>query len=148
MYALSLSLQFSKAIPDAQIHREALPRHQLRRWIRHALQDDAEITVRIVDEHEGRSLNRQYRGKDQATNILTFDYSLEPLISADLVLCAAVVSREAQAQHKTLKAHYAHLLVHGTLHAQGWDHELEEDAQVMELRESDIMARLGFPNPY
>ncbi len=145
---LTLSLQFGK-LPDAAIHRAALPRHKVARWIRHALQSDAEITVRIVDAEEGRALNRDYRHKDSATNVLTFDYTQEPVVTADLVLCAPVVAREAKKQGKTLQAHYAHLLVHGTLHAQGWDHETsEEDAQVMELRELEILARLGFKNPY
>ena len=147
MNQLTLSLQFAK-IKDADVHRAALPRHKVARWIRHALQDDAEITVRIVDEAEGRALNHDYRQKDYATNVLTFDYTLEPVVTADLVLCAPVVAREAAEQNKTLAEHYAHLLVHGTLHAQGWDHEEDEDAQVMELRETDILARLGFANPY
>ncbi len=145
--ALTLSLQFSK-ITQADKHRAALPRHMVAKWIRHSLQSDAEITVRIVDADEGQTLNREYRKKDYATNVLTFDYTQEPVVSADLVLCAPVVAKEAREQKKTLQAHYAHLIVHGTLHAQGWDHELEEDAQVMELRETEIMARLGFKNPY
>ena len=145
---LTLSLQFGK-FPDAAVHRAALPRHKVARWIRHALQSDAEITVRIVDAEEGQALNRDYRHKDYATNVLTFDYTQEPVVTADLVLCAPVVEREAREQGKTLEAHYAHLLVHATLHAQGWDHETsEEDAQVMELREVEILARLGFANPY
>ena len=145
---LALSLQFGK-IDDAALHRAALPRHKVARWIRHALQSDAEITVRIVDAEEGLALNRDYRKKDYATNVLTFDYSLEPVVTADLVLCAPVVAQEAKEQGKTLQAHYAHLLVHGALHAQGWDHETsEEDAQVMELREVEILARLGFDSPY
>jgi probable rRNA maturation factor len=144
---LSLSLQFGK-IEDAALHRAALPRHKVIRWIRHALQSDAEITVRIVDADEGQALNRDYRQKDYATNVLTFDYTQEPVVTADLVLCAPVVAREAAEQNKTLAEHYAHLLVHGALHAQGWDHEEDEDAQVMELRETDILARLGFANPY
>ena len=145
---LTLSLQFGK-LDDAALHRAALPRHKVTRWIRHALQSDAEITVRIVDAEEGLALNRDYRKKDYATNVLTFDYTMEPVVTADLVLCAPVVAQEAKEQGKTLEAHYAHLLVHGTLHAQGWDHETsEEDAQVMELRESEILARLGFENPY
>ncbi len=144
---LTLSLQFS-AVAKADLHRAALPRHLVKKWIRHALQTDAEITVRIVDAEEGQSLNREYRKKDYATNVLTFDYAQEPVVSADLVLCAPVVAQEAKEQKKTLQAHYAHLIVHGTLHAQGWDHELDEDAQVMELRETEIMARLGFKNPY
>ncbi len=144
---LTLSLQFGK-LEDAALHRAALPRHKVARWIRHALQCDAEITVRIVDAEEGQALNRDYRKKDYATNVLTFDYTQEPVVTADLVLCAPVVAKEAKEQGKTLQEHYAHLLVHGALHAQGWDHDEEEDAQVMELRESEIMARLGFENPY
>jgi len=144
---LTLSLQFGK-LENATLHRGALPRHKVARWIRHALQSDAEITVRIVDTEEGQALNRDYRHKDYATNVLTFDYTQEPVVTADLVLCAPVVAQEAKEQGKTLQEHYAHLLVHGALHAQGWDHEAEEDAQVMELRESEIMARLGFENPY
>lgn len=145
--ALSLSLQFG-TVQYAERHRKALPRHKVTRWIRHALQTDAEITVRIVDAEEGQALNRDFRKKDYATNVLTFDYTQEPLVTADLVLCAPVVAKEAKEQGKTLQEHYAHLIVHGTLHAQGWDHELDEDAQVMELRETEIMARLGFKNPY
>ncbi|MCW2312859.1 rRNA maturation RNase YbeY [Rhodoferax antarcticus] len=147
MSQLTLSLQFAK-FPDATLHRAALPRHKVAKWIRHALQSEAEITVRIVDAEEGRALNRDYRHKDHATNVLTFDYTQEPIVTADLVLCAPVVAQEAKEQNKTLEEHYAHLLVHGTLHAQGWDHNEDEDAQVMELRESEIMARLGFENPY
>lgn len=145
---LSLSLQFG-AISDTERHRAALPRHKVMRWIRHALQEDAEITVRIVDAEEGQSLNRDFRKKDYATNVLTFDYTQEPLVSADLVLCAPVVAKEANAQGKTLQAHYAHLIVHGTLHAQGWDHETSKrDAQEMEAREVEILSGLGFANPY
>ena len=145
---LSLSLQFG-ALPDAALHRAALPRHSVTRWIRHALASDAEITVRIVGAEEGQTLNRDYRKKDYATNVLTFDYTQEPLVTADLVLCAPVVAKEARENHKTLQAHYAHLLVHGTLHAQGWDHETgEEDALEMEAYEIEILAGLGFDNPY
>ena len=144
---LTLSLQFAK-FEDAPLHRAALSRHKVRRWIRHALELPAEITVRIVDAQEGQALNRDYRQKDGATNVLTFDYTMEPVVTADLVLCAPVVAQEAKEQGKTLEAHYAHLIVHGTLHAQGWDHDLEEDAEVMEMRETDLMARLGFDNPY
>ena len=147
LHALTLSLQFGK-LPDADLHRAALPRHKVARWLRHALTSDAEITVRVVNAPEGQELNREYRKKDYATNVLTFDYTLEPVVTADLVLCAPVVEKEAKEQGKILQAHYAHLIVHGALHAQGWDHELDEDAQVMELRETEIMARLGFENPY
>ena len=141
--ALSLSLQFA----DTR-HRALLPRHKVARWMRAALQAPAEIAVRIVDADEGRSLNRDYRGKDYATNVLTFDYAREPVVHADLVLCAPVVEREAQEQGKAIEAHYVHLLVHGTLHAQGYDHEKSRDAKVMEAREREILAALGFADPY
>ena len=143
---LTLSLQFAR---DATQHRAQLPRHKVARWIRHALAMDAEITVRIVGAEEGQQLNRDYRHKDYATNVLTFDYQQEPTVAADLVLCAPVVEREAREQNKTLEEHYAHLLVHGTLHAQGWDHETsDEDAREMETYETAIMAELGFSDPY
>jgi probable rRNA maturation factor len=146
--SLSLSLQFG-AITDATSHRAALPRHAVARAIRHALEADAEITVRIVDAEEGRALNRDYRHKDKATNVLTFDYATEPLVMADLVLCAPVVAAEAQTMNISLAQHYAHLLVHGTLHAQGWDHETSKaDAEAMEARETEILAGLGWPDPY
>ena len=145
---LQLSLQFA-AFDGVAEHRAALPRHKVARWIRHALERDAEITVRIVGAEEGQALNRDYRQRDYATNVLTFDYTQEPVVTADLVLCAPVVAKEARENGKTLQAHYAHLLVHGTLHAQGWDHETgEADAEAMEARERAIMARLGFEDPY
>lgn len=148
LHALALSLQFGR-FKGVERHRAALPRHGVTRWIRHALDADAEITVRIVDADEGQQLNREFRGKDYATNVLTFDYAQTPLVMADLVLCAPVVAREAKEQRKTLAAHYAHLLVHGTLHAQGWDHETgEADAEAMEAREIEILAGLGIRDPY
>ena len=145
---LTLSLQFGKSIDEVALHRATLGRSKVTRWLRHALQSDAEITVRIVNAEGGQALNRDYRQKEDATNVLTFDYTQEPIVTADLVLCAPVVAAEAREQGKTLEAHYAHLLVHGALHAQGWDHDDDEDAQVMELRETDIMHRLGFDSPY
>jgi probable rRNA maturation factor len=141
--ALQLSLQFA----DAR-HREHLPRHRVQRWMRAALEHPAQIAVRIVGEEEGRALNRDYRGKDYATNVLTFDYAHEPEVQADLILCAPVLAAEAKKMRITLEAHYAHLLVHGTLHAQGYDHEEDADAQVMEARESEILVALGFADPY
>ena len=145
---LQLSLQFGD-IPYAARHRQALPRHFVVRCIRHALDADAEITVRIVDAEEGRALNSSYRSKDYATNVLTFDYAQSPVVMADLVLCAPVIAKEAKEQGKTLAAHYAHLLVHGTLHAQGWDHETSlKDAHAMEAHEITVLSGLGFDNPY
>ena len=143
MNTLRLSLQFA----DAR-HRALLPRHRVLRWMRAALQGPAEIAVRIVGAEEAQALNRDYRQKDYATNVLTFDYEQEPVVVADLVLCADVVAREAADQGIDIAAHYAHLLVHGTLHAQGYDHEDDADAAVMEARESELMVTLGFADPY
>lgn len=140
---LSLSLQFA----DPR-HRALLPRHKVQRFIRAALELPGEIAVRIVDAEEGRALNRDYRGKDYATNVLTFDYSHEPVVGADLVICAEVVEREAAAMGIPLLDHYAHMLVHGTLHAQGYDHEQDAEAECMEARESEILAGLGVADPY
>ncbi|MCX7742047.1 MAG: rRNA maturation RNase YbeY [Tepidimonas sp.] len=145
---LALSLQFAR-FEGVELHRAVLPRHAVTRWLRHALMRPAELTVRVVDAEEGRTLNRSWRRKDYATNVLTFDYQSEPVVLADLVLCAPVVAREAAEQGKTLQAHYAHLLVHGALHAQGWDHERSEaEAEAMEAREVEILDQLGFANPY
>ena len=140
---LQLSLQFADAT-----HREHLPRHRVAGWIRAALAAPGEITVRIVGAEEGRTLNREYRGKDYATNVLTFDYERAPVVLADLVLCAPVVAQEALEQGLALQAHYAHLMVHGTLHAQGFDHVTKAEARVMEARESALLQALGFGDPY
>ena len=145
---VDLALQFGE-FPAAAAHRALLARARVKRWIAMALKNDGELSVRIVGEDEGRSLNRQYRRKDYATNVLTFDYAREPVVSADLVLCGPVVEREAKEQGKSLEEHYAHLLVHGTLHAQGYDHELgEREALEMEAVEILLMAALGYANPY
>jgi probable rRNA maturation factor len=141
--ALRLSLQFA----DPR-HRGSLGRADVARWIRAALAVPAEITVRIVDGDEGLALNRDFRGQDHATNVLTFPYDDAPVLGADLVLCAPVVEAEADAQGIALVAHYAHLVVHGTLHAQGFDHERAADARRMEARESEILVGLGFADPY
>ena len=143
MPELTLSLQFA----DAR-HRAALPRHKVARWLRAALELPAEITVRIVGDDEGQSLNRDFRGKDYATNVLTFDYEHEPVVQADLVLAAGVVEREAIDLGIAVVDHYAHLLVHGALHAQGYDHEVDDEAAAMESRETAILLSLGIADPY
>jgi probable rRNA maturation factor len=140
---LTLSLQFAD-----RTDRALLPRHAVARWIRAALDAPAQITVRIVGADEGRALNRTYRRKDHATNVLTFDYARAPVVVADLVLCAPVVAAEAQAQGLDRRAHYAHLVVHGTLHAQGFDHRRLRDARAMEARESTVLEALGFADPW
>ncbi len=130
-------------------HRAVLVRHSVARWLRHSLLLPAELTVRIVDVPEGQALNASYRRKDYATNVLTFGYTQAPVVTADLVICAPVIEKEAQEQGKTLQAHYAHMLVHGALHAQGYDHELgKKQAKEMEALEIKVLARLGFDNPY
>ena len=154
-------------------------RSQFRRWLKAALQRDVQITLRIVDETEGRALNKDFRGKDYATNVLTFVYDdVEPTpqlplsggltgsspgsppdrgagglgrlggVVGDIVICVPVVEREARAQHKDLSAHYAHLSIHATLHLQGYDHENEQDAAVMEALETALLEKLGYADPY
>jgi probable rRNA maturation factor len=139
---LVLSLQFAD-----RSHRAQLARHRVARWLRAALEAPAQLTVRIVGEAEGRALNRDFRARDYATNVLTFDYEREPIVVADIVLCAPVVEREAVEQGKPLEAHYAHLLVHGALHAQGYDHEDDADAARMEARERELLLALGIGDP-
>ena len=148
---VQVRLQWSDSLTQRQRDalRGVLSPARLRRWVETALAGAGEITVRIVGAAEGRTLNREFRGKDYATNVLTFAYTHTPLTSADLVLCAPVVEREAREQRKPLVDHYAHLVVHGTLHAQGYDHEEDEDqASEMESLEVLLMGSLGLPNPY
>ncbi|MBI2286729.1 MAG: rRNA maturation RNase YbeY [Nitrosomonadales bacterium] len=152
-HKLSLAVQYAC---DAQI----MPtRAQLRRWVKSALQRDVRMTLRIVDEAEGRELNKKYRGKDYATNVLTFVYddeqtppglplSGEEILCGDVVICAPVVEREAAAQHKELLAHYAHLAIHAALHLQGHDHLNDIDAAEMEALETALMLKLHYPDPY
>ncbi|KVN39088.1 rRNA maturation RNase YbeY [Burkholderia pyrrocinia] len=147
---LDLAVQYGDELDSAA--RKALPKRKLiAEWIAPALFADAQLTVRFVGEDEGRTLNDSYRHKDYPTNVLTFAYDDAPdgTVIGDLVLCCPVVEKEAHEQGKPLVAHYAHLLVHGALHAQGYDHETsDEDAAEMEALEIDILAKLGFPNPY
>ncbi|MFG5410102.1 rRNA maturation RNase YbeY [Piscinibacter sakaiensis] len=140
--ALQLSLQFARDPGDA------LPRARVAQCLRAALERPAELVVRIVGAEEGRALNADFRGRDYATNVLTFDYAHEPVVQADLVLCAPVVEREAAELGLALADHYAHLLVHGALHAQGWDHEDDAEAARMEARETVVLAGLGVADPY
>jgi probable rRNA maturation factor len=139
---LSLSVQY--ACDDA-----ALPaRAQVRRWVLAALERSAQVAIRFVASDEGRELNRSYRGKDYATNVLSFVYADAP-VTGDLAICLPVVQHEAQEQGKPLKAHLAHMVVHGLLHLQGYDHETgPRDAEIMEQREREILARFRIPDPY
>ena len=139
---LTLSVQYGIAI-------DRLPsRQRMRSWAKAALLSDAQVTLRLVGGREGRALNRDFRGKDYATNVLTFAYpDIEPL-SGDIVLCAPVIAKEARRQHKPIEAHYAHLVVHGMLHLQGYDHENSSDATVMETLEAEIVVKLGYADPY
>jgi probable rRNA maturation factor len=139
---LDLTLQYA-------CNRDGLPlRADFVRWARAALAGGGQVTIRLVDTDEGRALNSEYRGKDYATNVLSFPYDTEPVVTGDLVICPAVVAREAAEQIKPLAAHYAHLTVHGMLHLQGRDHDNDEDAQAMEDEEREILAALGYPDPY
>src|SRR5574343_2087617 len=131
---LTLSLQFAD-----RSHRALLPRHKVARWIRAALDAPGEITVRIVDAPEGQALNHEYRGKDYATNVLSFPYETEPVVMGDLVICPSVVAKEAAEQKKPLDAHYAHLTVHGILHLQGWDHDNDEKPQARKKKEGKFL---------
>jgi probable rRNA maturation factor len=139
---IDLAVQYatrSRTVPAAD---------EFAQWVRAAMRDDAHITLRIVGEREGRALNRDYRGKDYPTNVLTFVLDEGPPRAGDLALCAPVVTREARSQGKDVTAHYAHLTVHGVLHLQGYEHEREADAAEMEKLETRILRRLGFPDPY
>lgn len=143
-HKLSLSVQYaskSKKVPT---------RAQFRRWVSVAQERDVQIALRIVDEAEGRELNRAYRGKDYATNVLTFVYDdAQPhALAGDIVICAPVVQREANEQHKELAAHYAHLAIHAVLHLQGYDHDKKQEASRMEKLETALMAKLGYADPY
>ena len=146
--SLELDLQFGD-FPKVARARAVLHPARVRRWLTLALRRPAKITVRVVGTAEGQALNHQYRGKDYATNVLTFDYQRTPVVRADLVLCGPVVAREASMMNRTLEAYYAHMLVHGALHAQGYDHETNErDALEMEALEVLLVQALGYPNPY
>ena len=150
-----LDVAVGYALPRAGVPAAA----SFRKWVAAALEGrirEADLAIRLVDEKEGRALNLHYRGKDYATNVLSFPAELPeglpegvklPLLG-DLVLCAPVIAREAKQQGKPLNAHYAHLTVHGCLHLLGWDHEDPREAEAMEQLEREILAGLGLPDPY
>ncbi|CAN1485039.1 COG0319 Predicted metal-dependent hydrolase [Methylophilaceae bacterium] len=121
---------------------------EFRQWAKATINVDTEVTIRLVDEEEGRHLNKTYRGKDYATNVLTFPLTEAPHLIGDIVICSSVVKSEAVGQNKPLEAHYAHLTVHGLLHLQGYDHEIEAQAELMESIETAIITKLGYANPY
>jgi probable rRNA maturation factor len=148
-HKLNLNVQY----PDARLE-PTVTRAMLKTWVQSALLGPAELTIRFVDAEEGRTLNRDYRHKDYATNVLTFAYNEgaeldddEPT-EADIILCTDVLVREADEQGKTVEEHAAHLVVHGVLHAQGFDHDTDEEAEEMEQLERDILEALGYPDPY
>jgi probable rRNA maturation factor len=146
---LTLSVQY----PDVRL-KETITRPKIRKWIQAALFAPAELTIRFVDAEEGRVLNREYRGKDYATNVLTFAYNEgeemadDAPTQADIILCTDVLEREAAEQHKSVEEHTAHLIVHGVLHAQGYDHEDDDEATEMEGIETELLAALGYADPY
>ncbi|GGY72570.1 rRNA maturation RNase YbeY [Pseudoduganella plicata] len=146
---LTLSVQYA----DTRL-QESITRPAIRKWVKAALLAPAELTIRFVDAVEGQSLNREYRGKDYATNVLTFAYNEGEEIAeddptrADIILCTDVLQREAAEQNKSVEEHTAHLIVHGVLHAQGYDHEDDEEADEMESLETEILAELGYADPY
>ena len=148
-HKLDLDVQYA----DTRLEQE-ITEAMLQRWVEAALLGPAELAIRFVDAEEGQALNRQYRGKDYATNVLTFAYNEgeelgdEDPTQADIILCTDVLMREAEEQKKTVEEHAAHLVVHGVLHAQGYDHEHDEEAEEMEQFERDIMEVLGYPDPY
>ncbi|MTW00891.1 rRNA maturation RNase YbeY [Pseudoduganella ginsengisoli] len=146
---LNLSVQYA----DTRL-QDTITRPLIRKWIKAALFAPAELTIRFVDAEEGQVLNREYRGKDYATNVLTFAYNEGEEIAedeptrADIILCTDVLQREAAEQKKSVEEHTAHLIVHGVLHAQGYDHLDDEEAEEMEGIETEILQELGYADPY
>jgi len=142
LHRLNLTVQYA-------CNNDALPsRPLLRRWVKASCEHPLQATLRFVDAAEGRALNRDWRGKDHATNVLSFAYAVDPVVIGDLAICPPVVLREAAEQGKPVESHFAHLVVHGMLHLQGYDHQTDADAALMETREREILARLGIPDPY
>lgn len=141
-YKLHLAVQYGSTAQDMP------SRAQFRRWTQASMERDFSVTLRIVDEPEGRELNKNYRHRDYATNVLTFVYDDSDPLQADVVICAPVIAREAAEQQKDLKAHYAHMTIHAMLHLQGYDHETAAEADKMEALESSLMIKLHYPDPY
>lgn len=139
---IHLTLQNASSLAELPTKKQFL------KWAKAALRVETEVTIRIVDKDEGRTLNLAYRDKDYATNVLTFPLTEEPHLMGDIIICAPVVIEEAHAQQKPTEAHFAHLTVHGILHLHGYDHETEKQANLMESIEIDVLKKLGFPNPY
>ncbi len=144
------SPEFSLSVQFASAARHLPTRAQVRRWVASALENRAEITVRIVDAEEAQALNTDYRQKDYVPNVLTFEYGeIAPgTLGGDVVICATVVEHEAREQNKPLQHHYAHMTIHGVLHLQGYDHIEPDAADTMETREAAILRRFHIPNPY
>ncbi len=142
MSKLAISIQIATELANVPA------KSQFKKWAQAALRVDTEVTIRVVDLEEARALNSQYRGKDYATNVLTFPLTETPHLMGDIIICAPVVADEAKAQNISLAAHYAHLTVHGMLHLCGFDHETEPQAELMESIEIQILAKLGYANPY
>jgi len=140
----NISLTLQTASQMSELPTQA----QFKKWAKAALRLDTEVTIRLVDEEEGRMLNSAYRAKDYATNVLTFPIAEEPHLMGDIIICAPVVAAEARAQDKSIEAHFAHLTVHGILHLHGYDHEIEEQAALMESIEVTTLQKLGYANPY
>ena len=143
-----LTIVFERADKEGGKFKRLPTRREMIAWIRAAIERPAVLTVRFVGEAEGQDLNARYRKKDAPTNVLTFDYAHKPVAQADIVICTPVLVKEAACQGKSFREHLAHLIVHGVLHAMGYDHETDEEAEKMEALETRIMKKLGFANPY
>ena len=145
---LLIELQYASPAIEAALNQQA-SENVIKKWVKAATQQGGLLTLRFVNAAEGKKLNRAYRNKDKATNVLTFPYELSKSnVLADIIFCLPIVQNEAKEQGKTLKAHLAHLIVHGCLHAQAYDHETAKDAKKMESLEVQILEKLGFSNPY
>ena len=145
---LTIDLQYASPAIESAVN-EAASSTAIKKWVKNATPLSGLVTLRFVNTAEGKKLNLAYRQKDYATNVLTFPYELSKNhLAADIIFCLPVLQKEAKEQKKSLEAHLAHLIVHGCLHAQGHDHELERDAKKMEALEIQILQNLGFANPY